>query len=81
MVSQRVFRSHQIRCCLRLKLTRLLIFCRFCPIVAQSLNMPFVMLFVVFGGFLIPRSEVPDWLIWAYYLSPFSCQSHQRAGC
>jgi ABC-type uncharacterized transport system permease subunit len=49
--------------------------------VAESLNMPFVMLFVVFGGFLIPRSEVPDWLIWAYYLSPFSCQSHQRTGC
>jgi hypothetical protein len=40
--------------------------------VAQQLNMPFVMLFVVFGGFLIPRSEVQDWLIWAYYLSPFS---------
>lgn len=40
--------------------------------VAQSLNMPFVMLFVVFGGFLIPRSKVQDWLIWAYYLSPFS---------
>ena len=40
--------------------------------VAQQLNMPFIMLFVIFGGFLIPRSKVPDWLIWAYYLSPFS---------
>ena len=47
--------------------------------VAQSLNMPFVMLFVVFGGFLIPRSEVPNWLIWAYYLSPFSWAQNSLA--
>ena len=32
--------------------------------VAQQMNMPFVMLFVVFGGFLIPRVEIQDWLIW-----------------
>jgi len=40
--------------------------------VAQQLNLPFIMLFVVFGGFLIPRQSVPGWLIWAYYISPFS---------
>jgi ABC-type multidrug transport system ATPase subunit len=40
--------------------------------VAQQMNMPFVMLFVVYGGFLIPRVSIQNWLIWAYYLSPFS---------
>jgi len=40
--------------------------------VAQQMNMPFVMLFVVYGGFLIPRTSIQNWLIWAYYLSPFS---------
>jgi hypothetical protein len=30
------------------------------------------MLFVVFNGFLIPRSEIPSPLIWIYYISPFS---------
>lgn len=32
--------------------------------VAHQMNMPFVMLFVVYGGFLIPRSAIQDWLIW-----------------
>ena len=40
--------------------------------VAHQMNLPFVMLFVVYGGFLIPREQIQNWLIWAYYLSPFS---------
>ena len=42
------------------------------PDVARQLDFPFILLFVIFGGFLIPYSEIPHWLVWIYWLSPLS---------
>jgi ABC-type multidrug transport system ATPase subunit/ABC-type multidrug transport system permease subunit len=42
------------------------------PDVARQLDFPFIVLFIIFGGFLIPKDSIPDWLIWVYWLSPLS---------
>ena len=42
------------------------------PDVARQLDLPFIIIFVIFGGFLIPYNEVPHWLIWVFWLSPLS---------
>ena len=42
------------------------------PDVARQMDLPFIIIFVIFGGFLIPYNEVPDWLIWVFWISPLS---------
>ena len=42
------------------------------PDVARQLDLPFIIIFVIFGGFLIPYSEVPHWLVWVFWISPLS---------
>ena len=42
------------------------------PDVARQLDFPFILLFVIFGGFLIPYSEIPHWLVWVFWISPLS---------
>ena len=42
------------------------------PDVARQLDLPFIIIFVIFGGFLIPYNEVPNWLIWVFWISPLS---------
>ena len=42
------------------------------PDVARQLDFPFILLFVIFGGFLIPYNEIPHWLIWVFWISPLS---------
>ena len=42
------------------------------PDVARQMDMPFILLFVIFGGFLITYDKIPNWLVWLYYISPFS---------
>jgi hypothetical protein len=42
------------------------------PDVARQMDFPFIILFVIFGGFLIPYNEIPDWLIWVFWISPLS---------
>ena len=31
-----------------------------------------LLIVITFAGFSLPRESVPDWWIWAYYLSPLS---------
>jgi len=33
---------------------------------------PLVSLMILFSGFVIGEKNIPDWLIWAFWLSPFS---------
>lgn len=40
--------------------------------VAQQMTSIAVAFYFLFAGFLISRNEIPDWLIWLYWLSPFS---------
>jgi len=40
--------------------------------VAAALAAPTITVLNIFGGFLITADKVPDWLIWAFWLSPFS---------
>lgn len=40
--------------------------------VAQTQVGPLTAIFMIFGGFLITRGNIPPWFIWAYWLSPFS---------
>ena len=42
------------------------------PDVARQLDLPFIIIFVIFGGFLLPYNEVPNWLIWVFWISPLS---------
>ena len=42
------------------------------PDVARQMDLPFIIIFVIFGGFLIPYNEVPHWLIWVFWISPLS---------
>jgi len=41
------------------------------PDVARQMDMPFIIIFVIFGGFLIVYDKIPKWLLWLYYGSPF----------
>jgi len=40
--------------------------------VAQTTAGPFTAIFLLFGGFLVTRNNIRGFLIWVYYLSPFS---------
>jgi ABC-type multidrug transport system ATPase subunit/ABC-type multidrug transport system permease subunit len=40
--------------------------------VAQQLAGPLTAICLLFGGVLITHNKIPDWLIWCYWLSPFS---------
>jgi len=42
------------------------------PDIALNLAGPLTAICLLFGGFLITADLIPDWLIWVYYLSPFS---------
>jgi ABC-type multidrug transport system ATPase subunit/ABC-type multidrug transport system permease subunit len=42
------------------------------PDVARQMDFPFILIFVIFGGFLIPYQRIPNWLIWLYWLNPLS---------
>jgi len=42
------------------------------PDVARQMDIPFILTFIIFGGFLITYDKIPDWLIWVFYISPFS---------
>ena len=42
------------------------------PDVARQMDLPFIIIFVIFGGFLIPYNQVPHWLIWVFWISPLS---------
>ena len=42
------------------------------PDVARQLDLPFIIIFVIFGGFLIPYNQVPHWLVWVFWMSPLS---------
>lgn len=39
---------------------------------AEVLAGPSAGIFILFSGFLATRLHIPDWLIWLYYISPFS---------
>jgi len=41
------------------------------PDIARQMDMPFIIIFVIFGGFLIVYDKIPRWLLWLYYGSPF----------
>ena len=47
--------------------------------VGYQLNMNATMLFVVFGGFLLPRDQISRALLWLYYASPFSWMANSLA--
>jgi len=38
---------------------------------AQAMCMPLMLMFMIYNGFLVTRETVPDFMIWALYLSPF----------
>lgn len=40
--------------------------------VAQMMAGPTTSIFLLFGGFLITQNNIPNFLIWVYWLSPFS---------
>ncbi|GMF82071.1 unnamed protein product [Phytophthora fragariaefolia] len=40
--------------------------------IAQPLSMISVLFFVVFAGFIVPKSEVPDYFIWIYWIDPIA---------
>ena len=40
--------------------------------IAQSMSSPFIILFVLFSGFMITKENIEGYYIWAYWLSPFS---------
>jgi len=40
--------------------------------IASILASPFIALFNLFSGFVIPSPQIPKWWIWLYYLSPTS---------
>ena len=40
--------------------------------IAQQLDSPITVISLLFGGFLITYDKIPRWLIWLYWLSPFS---------
>jgi len=42
------------------------------PDVARQLDLPFIIVVTIFGGFLINYNSIPDWLIWLFWLSPVS---------
>ena len=42
------------------------------PDIARQMDLPWVIIFLVFGGFLITRDHIPNWLIEFYYFSPFA---------
>lgn len=44
--------------------------------IAQLIAPVFVSIMMVFGGFLITLNNIPNFLIWLYYLSPFSWVHH-----
>lgn len=33
---------------------------------------PCVGVFLLFGGFLITKDNIPEWLVWIYWSTPFS---------
>merc|ERR1712196_419659 len=33
---------------------------------------PVIINFMLFAGLLIPKSKIPDWFIWIYYINPFA---------
>ncbi|GAQ83468.1 hypothetical protein KFL_001490085 [Klebsormidium nitens] len=37
---------------------------------AAALQGIFIVIFVAFAGFLVPRNKIPDWWIWAYWMDP-----------
>lgn len=39
---------------------------------AQSMVGPCVGIFLLFGGFIIAKDKIPDWLVWIYWCTPFS---------
>lgn len=42
------------------------------PDIAQMLAGPTTAVFLIFGGFLVVREKIPNFLIWLYWISPFS---------
>ena len=42
------------------------------PDIARQMDMPFIVCFIVFGGFLITYDKIPRWLLFIFYISPFS---------
>jgi hypothetical protein len=42
------------------------------PDIAMNLAGPLTAIFLLFGGFLVTADKIPNWLIWVFYLSPFS---------
>jgi len=40
--------------------------------IAKPMAMVSVMLFVVFAGFVVPKSEIPGYFIWIYWLNPIA---------
>merc|ERR1712187_838465 len=40
--------------------------------VAQAVAMPFLMVFIMFSGFLVSKNSAPDFLKWLLYVSPVS---------
>ena len=51
---------------------RTISYCTPNPDVARQMDFPFIILFVIFGGFLIPYNEIPHWLVWVFWISPLS---------
>jgi len=39
---------------------------------AEAMVSPSVGIFMLFGGFLISRGDIPPWFIWLYWISPYS---------
>lgn len=40
--------------------------------VASSMAGIFIVLMVLFSGFILPKNQIPDWWIWFYYINPFA---------
>ncbi|KAE9029175.1 ABC transporter G family member 36 [Phytophthora rubi] len=40
--------------------------------IAKPLSMVSILFFVVFAGFVVPKSEMPDYFIWIYWIDPIA---------
>lgn len=40
------------------------------PTVAQPIMMVSILFFIMFGGFLLRKTDIPDYLVWVYWIDP-----------
>jgi len=58
---------------------RVISYCTPNPDVARQMDFPFILLFMIFGGFLLPYGKMQNWLTWIYWLNPMSWSFRSHA--